>query len=156
MLDLEADRDPVEVLAAEFVERQRRNQNPTIEEYASTYPQWADRIRDLFPAVVAMEQLKRQHIQSSSDEHLSRGIGKLEQLGDFRILAEIGRGGMGIVYEAEQLSLGRHVAVKVLPKQALPDAKQRRRFQREAHTAARLHPTTIAQNFGLGDQAASP
>ena len=152
MPELEADRDPVEVLAAEFVERQRARSKPTIEEYASTYPQWAERIRDLFPAVLAMERLKRQHIRSSSDDHLSRGIGKLEQLGDFRILSEIGRGGMGIVYEAEQLSLGRHVAVKVLPKQALLDAKQLRRFEREAQTAARLHHTNIVPVFGVGEQ----
>ena len=152
MPDVEAERDPVEVLAAEFVERQRRAQRPTIEEYASTYPQWADQIRDLFPAVMAMERLKRQHVRSSSDGHLSQGIGKLTQLGDFRILSEIGRGGMGIVYEAEQLSLGRHVAVKVLPKQALLDAKQLRRFEREAQTVARLHHTNIVPVFGVGEQ----
>src|ERR1700736_3711255 len=49
-------------------------------------------------------------------------------LGDFRLLREIGRGGMGVVYEAEQLSLGRRVALKVLPFANTLDAKQLQRF----------------------------
>jgi hypothetical protein len=66
----------------------------------------------------------------------------LEQLGDYRILREIGRGGMGVVYEAEQVSLGRHVALKLLPPQMLRDFKHKHRFEREARSAAKLHHTT--------------
>lgn len=65
-------------------------------------------------------------------------------LGDFRILREIGRGGMGIVYEAEQVSLGRRVALKVLPLAAALDERQRCRFQRESQAAALLsHPHIV-------------
>src|SRR5207244_8960669 len=64
----------------------------------------------------------------------------------------IGRGGMGIVYEAEQESLGRRVAVKVLPHGPLLRDKQLRRFEREAKTAARLHHTNIVPVFGVGEQ----
>ena len=74
-----------------------------------------------------------------------------EQLGDYRILREIGRGGMGVVYEAEQVSLGRHVALKVLPQTVLPDPRQRQRFEREAQAAARLHHTNIVPVFGVGE-----
>ena len=64
-------------------------------------------------------------------------------LGDFRILREIGRGGMGVVYEVEQLSLGRRVALKVLPFAAVLDPRRLQRFQNEAHAAASLkHPNT--------------
>src|SRR5262249_20509004 len=77
---------------------------------------------------------------------------ELERLGDFRILREVGRGGMGIVYEAEQVSLGRHVALKVLPGHALLDPRQLQRFQREARAAARLHHTNIVPVFGVGEQ----
>ena len=77
---------------------------------------------------------------------------KLERLGDYRILREVGRGGMGIVYEAEQESLGRHVALKVLPLHSLLDPRHLQRFEREARAAARLHHTNIVPVFGIGEQ----
>jgi serine/threonine-protein kinase len=80
----------------------------------------------------------------------------LEQLGDYRILREIGRGGMGVVYEAEQVSLGRNVALKLLPPQILRDAKQRHRFEREARSAAKLHHTNIVPVFGVGEHDETP
>src|SRR5205823_5078909 len=82
---------------------------------------------------------------------LQQTIEQPRQLGDYRILREIGRGGMGIVYEAEQVSLGRHVALKVLPQQLLPNSKQRQRFEREARSAAKLHHTNIVPVFGVGE-----
>ena len=80
----------------------------------------------------------------------------LKQLGDYRIIREIGRGGMGFVYEAEQVSLGRHVALKLLPNHALHDDKQKRRFEREARAAAKLHHTNIVPVFGIGDHDGVP
>jgi serine/threonine-protein kinase len=74
-----------------------------------------------------------------------------EQLGDFRVLREVGRGGMGIVFEAEQESLGRHVALKVLPSHALLNPRHLQRFLREAKSAARLHHTNIVPVFGVGE-----
>jgi serine/threonine protein kinase len=71
-------------------------------------------------------------------------------LGDFRILREIGRGGMGIVYEAVQLSLGRRVALKVLPFAAALDAKKLRRFTNEAQAAAHLHHNNIVPVYAVG------
>jgi serine/threonine protein kinase/WD40 repeat protein len=74
----------------------------------------------------------------------------MENLGDFRIRREIGRGGMGVVYEADQLSLGRKVALKVLPFAAALDAKQLQRFQHEAQAAAHLHHQNIVPVYFVG------
>ena len=72
------------------------------------------------------------------------------RLGEYRIIREVGRGGMGVVYEAEQLPLGRRVALKVLPSTASLDPRQRQRFQVEAQAAALLHHEHIVPVFGIG------
>jgi serine/threonine protein kinase/Flp pilus assembly protein TadD len=71
-------------------------------------------------------------------------------LGDFRLIREVGRGGMGVVYEAEQVSLGRRVALKVLPFAATMDPRQLRRFHNEARAAAGLHHTNIVPVYAVG------
>src|SRR5205085_12110607 len=71
-------------------------------------------------------------------------------LGDFRLLRQVGHGGMGVVYEAEQISLGRRVALKVLPLAATMDPRQLQRFHNEAKAAACLHHTNIVPVFGVG------
>jgi eukaryotic-like serine/threonine-protein kinase len=81
--------------------------------------------------------------------------GQATSFGDFRIIREIGRGGMGVVYEAEQISLGRRVALKVLSHVAA-GAKPRRRFDREAKAAARLHHTNLVPVFGVGEHDGTP
>jgi serine/threonine protein kinase/WD40 repeat protein len=138
------ERDPVERLAEEFVARHRRGERPLPAEYAQQHPQWADRIFSLFPALVLMEQ----HKPGADD---SSGFpGDSGPTGDYRIIREVGRGGMAIVYEAEQESLGRHVALKVLLRQSRLDPRQTARFQREARAAARLHHTNIVPVYGVG------
>ena len=72
------------------------------------------------------------------------------RLGEYRIRREVGRGSMGVVYEAEQVSLGRRVALKVLPFASAIDPRQRQRFLIEAQAAAQLHHPHIVPVFAAG------
>lgn len=144
-------RDPVEILGEEFLARRRRGEDPQIHQYIAANRQYAERISELFPAMIAMEDLKALK-KTPADRPIRLHVDRLERLGDYRILREIGHGGMGIVYEAEQQSLRRRVAVKVFPKQAFGDSHQLKRFQREAETAGKLHHTNIVPVFGVGQQ----
>lgn len=152
MTESTADRNPVEVLAEEFLERYRRGEHPSLSEYARRHPAWEEEIREVFPAAVLMEDLKRRRQDSRPLATPTVGGKKLDRLGDYRIVREIGRGGMGVVYEAVQESLGRRVALKVLPSHGLLDPKRLERFEREARAAARLHHTNIVPVFGVGEQ----
>jgi serine/threonine protein kinase len=146
-------RDPVEQLAEEFAQRLRRGERPSLTEYTTRYPALAGQIRELFPALVEMEQLASVG-GPLTGPYGATGVGTappLEQLGDYRILREVGHGGMGVVYEAVQESLGRHVALKVLPWYGLLNPTQLERFRREAKAAARLHHTNIVPVFGVGE-----
>src|SRR5215469_14760373 len=142
-------------LADEFAARYRAGQRPPLQEYIDRYPELADDIRELFPAMVEIEQVREDH-QEAAVRAAAPPEPVLQQLGDFRILREVGKGGMGIVFEAEQVSLGRHVALKVLPKSMLLDVKAKRRFEREAKSAAKLHHTNIVPVFGVGEQDGMP
>src|SRR5262245_5416752 len=151
-----SERDPVEQLADEFLARYRQGGRPALTEYTERYPQWAERIRKLFPALVLLEGARPQTGEATGPDVGGLALAqehRLERLGDYRILREVGRGGMGIVYEAEQISLGRHVALKVLPSKALLDPRHLARFQREAKAAAHLHHTNIVPVYGVGEDA---
>src|SRR5262245_16397069 len=116
-------RSPVEVLADEFLARCKRGEKPTIKEYCDRYPELAEEIRDVFEAVLMVEDLKpgSDDVSGSVGVSVEASVKRLAQVGDYRILCEIGRGGMGVVYEAEQQALGRRVALKVLPKSIAGD-----------------------------------
>lgn len=148
MTDQFVERDPVEQLAEDFMARLRRGDRPALSEYTTAHPNLADEIRELFPALVLMEEAK----PAGSEPSVSSA--SLEpppdRLGDYRILREVARGGMGVVFEAEQVTLGRHVALKILPARSDADPVRLLRFRREARSAARLHHTNIVPVFDVG------
>ncbi len=141
------ERDPLDLVAEEFAERCRIGEAPSLSEYLTRYPQWADELRELLPAAAMMEELRR-HKRGT---RALADCEAIQHLGDYRIVREIGRGGMGIVYEAVQESLGRHVALKVLPRHSLLDPKKLARFQLESQAAAALHHSNIVPVFGVGE-----
>jgi tetratricopeptide (TPR) repeat protein/serine/threonine protein kinase len=117
------------------------------DELLGEHPQYADELRGLLPAVQMLADLSRSAPGElgSDGEPSPRG-----ELGDFRLLREVGRGGMGVVYEAEQISLGRRVALKILPYAGALDARQLQRFRNEARAAAGLNHTHIVPVYFVG------
>jgi hypothetical protein len=154
----DGDYETLNALVEEYRARCLRGENPDTAEYCLRYPNLADKIRQVFPAALLMEQAGK-----PDQLRLSTTIGCpfsgptapiLQQIGDYRIVREIGRGGMGIVYEAQQQSLGRRVALKVLPPgtPGTPgDTLRFQRFEREARAAAKLHHTNIVPVIGVGN-----
>jgi serine/threonine protein kinase len=122
---------------------------PDRREYVRRFPQVAQALDKCLAGLEAVHGAAagpkaRKAAAAAPDPQLSK------PLGDFQIHREIGRGGMGIVYEATQLSLGRKVALKVLPFAATFDAKHLQRFRNEAQAAAQLHHTNIVPVFAVG------
>ncbi len=143
-------------LAEEFAERFRRGERPALQEYTERYPELAGEILGLFPALVQMEQVEADDEDAGSWKAGPPGLKPGTRVGDFEIIRVVGRGGMGVVYEAEQFSLGRRVALKLLTFQAHRDARQKHRFEREARSTARLHHTNIVPIFGVGEHEGTP
>ncbi len=144
-------RNPVDMLADEYSSRLRAGESPTIEEYEMRAPEHRSAIRALFPTIAMIESMSKQ--SHSPEKAKRRLLFAQETIGDFHIIREVGRGGMGVVYEAEQRSLQRRVALKVLGTGISNSPHQLDRFRREAESAARLHHTNIVQVYGMGDEA---
>jgi serine/threonine protein kinase/TRAP-type C4-dicarboxylate transport system substrate-binding protein len=128
-------------LMEEYIAAIRCGNVPDPEDYAARYPHLAVRIRELFPTLMMLENAAG--IPNSPTVRIP-GFSTGTIFGPYRILREIGRGGMGIVYEAVQIRTQKHVALKILPLQAPFDPKRVERFFREARITADLeHPNII-------------
>jgi eukaryotic-like serine/threonine-protein kinase len=158
MSDPGAGSDPLGPVAESFLARLRAGERPSPEEYARRHPELADRIRSLFPTLVEVERLAAAGDDlSGPPEADPPGPGPApRQVGDYRILREVGSGGMGVVYEAVQESLGRHVALKLMAPRGGLRPTQLERFRLEARSAARLQHTNIVPVYGVGQHGALP
>lgn len=127
----------------EYLSELEKGNQPNRENFYQRDPDLKSQLAEAFDGIELAQQML-------SRKRRPRTETVTEPLGDFRIVGELGRGGMGIVYEAVQLSLGRHVALKVLPISAALDARQRQRFQNEAQAAALLHHSNIVPVYAVG------
>jgi serine/threonine protein kinase/WD40 repeat protein len=135
-------------VADDFAERARHGERPDVEEYVGRWPHLAEVIREV---LTALPFLRPPAGDLTEDVTPAAAVPPAPGcLGDFRILREVGRGGMGVVYEAEQLSLKRRVALKVLSLAGLLDARQLHRFRNEAQAAACLHHPHIVPVYFVG------
>lgn len=142
---------PVEILASQFVDEIRSGGSPTVEDYANTYRKLADEIRDLFPAILAMEQLKSEEEATALRDQV-RGEFNIKELGGCRIVREVGRGGMGVVFQAIEHKSRRAVAIKLLPWPSDAVPRWRKRFQDEARLSAKLQHKNIVPIYDSGEQ----
>ena len=135
------DNAAVESALAEYFARVDRGESVDVTEIIAAYPGCEEELRQFLNEENQLHEALAATALSASDQEVHAG----KTLGDFRLLSELGRGGMGVVYEAEQLSLGRHVALKILPYAAMLDKQQLARFKNEARAAATLdHPNIVA------------
>lgn len=138
-------------LLEEFISLLRRGQGIPVREFARRYPQYCDRIVADFPALLMAEGLKP---RLSMAPGVTAPIAPAEApvlLAGYRVIRQIGQGGMGIVYEAEHPRLSRRLAIKVLPGQK-GKATVTERFRREAEAASRLNHPNIVPVFDFGEQ----
>jgi eukaryotic-like serine/threonine-protein kinase len=146
--DADQGRDALELLASRFLDELRRGQEPCVDAYAENHPELAEEIQELFPLLSAMEGWKS-YRERHLFEHRSLKTLPNDRFGDFQIVREIGRGGMGIVFEAVAPRCARPVAIKVLP--FLKASALGQNFEREAQTAARLRHRHIVPVHRFGE-----
>ena len=136
--------DLVGQVVEEYLQCLERGEKPPLDEFAKRYPEIADVLKTVIPALHPTEETADVFAEVSSRPG--------RRLGDFRILRQLGRGGMGIVYEAEQISMKRRVALKVLPLVGLVDELKIHRFRNEVRAAAALNHPNIVSVYTVGEQ----
>ncbi len=155
--DSTAGQDPRLVAAVqEYLAAVEAGQRPSRQELLSRYPDIAEDLSACLQGLAfvnsAAAQMKGEtgHSSAEPESGIEGDMAMAKPLGDFKLVREIGRGGMGVVYEAQQLSLGRRVAVKVLSFAAALDPRHLQRFRNEAQAAAQLHHTNIVPVYAVG------
>jgi serine/threonine protein kinase/Flp pilus assembly protein TadD len=134
----------------DYLAAREQGRPPHLDELTARHPEFAELLRTYVAKLEALHQAAGLPAPAAEDVGPAYLLPEGRRLGDFCIRRPVGRGGMGIVYEAEQVSLGRRVALKVLPFAAALDAKQLQRFKNEAQAAACLHHTHIVPVHAVG------
>lgn len=141
--------DLISQLVCEFLDDVRAGRNPQLQNFCERAGRRSDELRPLLTTIMSLESA-RERVSSLPVETSLPADSMPQLLGDFRLIREAGRGGMGVVYEAIEIPLNRRVAVKVLDQRIVPDAVALKRFEREARAAATLHHTNIVPVFAIG------
>ncbi len=144
--------DSFGAIVDEILEQQRAGRHPQLASFEQRYPGHAAELREIFSTLLLAERMEGQF---SGDTRTSPKSARStteypSQIGDFELLHELGRGGMGVVFAARQISLNRPVAIKLLSSHLVSDARFAERFAREARSAARLHHPHIVAVFSNG------
>lgn len=144
-------RDQVEEIASNYLKRLRSGERLDLQTYVAQFPTLVEELTEFLPMVAAMEDWKVQREFRAAQLPIPEQL-EITHLGEYRIIREIARGGMGVVFEAEQPTLNRRVAVKLLPWKFPRKSILAEQFIREARTAASLQHPNIVPVFSFGEQ----
>lgn len=148
--------DSLSLLSEAFTRSQQKTDHPVVIEFFESNPDIAKRLHGVLSNLVddgaTQDSPPPDHdaTRTQDSEDLDRTT-----IGDYEIVRKIGQGGMGVVYEAQQTSLGRRVALKMLPSHISNNKKYIERFKREARAAAKLHHTNIVPVYEVGQDGDS-
>ncbi|MGQ0636206.1 MAG: serine/threonine protein kinase [Planctomycetaceae bacterium] len=139
-------------LIEELTEQVKRGERIDLDAVVAAHPEYADDLRKVLPTLELLAEVGPSAARAAFDAGARPAVADAiwGTLGDFRIVREIGRGGMGVVYEAQQISLDRRVALKVLPFTGVLDERHLQRFKNEARAAAGLHHPNIVPVYAVG------
>ncbi|MGI9457106.1 MAG: serine/threonine-protein kinase, partial [Aeoliella sp.] len=144
---------PLAEILEDYLAELAQGEKPDRDGLLARYPELNEQLTECLDGLELVHHVAPQlgqSVEDGSGEAATDAVHEKVALGDFQIIREIGRGGMGVVYEAKQLSLGRHVALKVLPFAAMLDKRQLARFKNEAQAAAVLQHQHIVPVYSIG------
>ncbi len=141
--------DPLVAAVKRYMRMLDAGTAPPLPQYLADYSSIAEELGPAIEGLLLVHRAGRPTLSPAIPEPDHEWTTK--PIGDFQIIGELGRGGMGVVYEAVQMSLGRHVALKVLPFASGLDEVRLQRFRNEAHAAAALHHTNIVPVYAVGN-----
>lgn len=138
-----------DAIAEAFSTALRRGEQPSVDAEVARHGDPSGELRSLLESILMIEGLKKSSTPGTRSND-KEALGEIQQLDDYKIIGPIGRGGMGVVFEAIHQPLSRRVALKVLATNALEESKNLERFRREARAAAQLRHSSIVPVFGVG------
>jgi serine/threonine-protein kinase len=153
------DEEKLALLLADLADRAQRGEHVDLEATCAANPDLADELRELWGAVVVAEAAASASVDQTLAPRHDSSLSLLVlpcRFGDYELLEELGRGGMGVVYRAQQISLRREVAVKMILRGQLASEADRERFHSEAEAAARLDHPGIVPVYEVGDVEGRP
>jgi eukaryotic-like serine/threonine-protein kinase len=141
-----------DAIVDEVLEQHRAGLNPQLADFEHRYPEHAAELREIFSTLLFAERMDGDFSRDTrSSAQLEPDCNEYpRRIGEFELLHELGRGGMGVVFAAHQTSLNRLVAVKLLSRHLAADPRFAERFAREARSAARLQHPNIVSVFSNG------